>query len=304
VETRPERGGARYSSLVPASASIPPPLITTEDVRHEIHRLFDAGADSGLVIRVYGDDGDSEAADATFREMLASLQMYGAGAEVVVQAPNKTTLARAMAVIGREEHQKRILNHVLTTFGRRLIDPLGGILDTTPEGSLVSRLSMTRTLFLAQLAELRLTPESQQILCDDLRKLLSDDYLAMVAENEERVQRPRVTRVAQEVLRLIGSTFRRAFARWPAHAEQIAASIARRAQGDVKLRDLPVLLREQITAGIEEFLWVETSNDIEGALHALFAEHKSAVPVEPPSIERDTYREFAGACWQIIADHC
>ena len=97
---------------------------------------------------------------------------------------------------------------------------------------------------------------------------------------------------------------RRAFARWPSHAEQIAAAVARRTSGDVKLRELPILLREQITSGIEEFLWVETSNDIDGSLRSLFAEHRSVVPVDPPPIERETYREFAGACWQIIADNC
>ena len=137
-----------------------------------------------------------------------------------------------------------------------------------------------------------------------MRKLLSDDYLAMVAEHEERVQRPRVTRLAQEVLRLIGGTFRRALLRWPDHADRIAGSISRRLGSDVDLRDIPVILREQITAGVEEFLWVETSTEIEGALRALFAQHQSAVTVAPAPLERDAYREFAGACWQIIADNC
>ena len=163
---------------------------------------------------------------------------------------------------------------------------------------------MMRDLFLAQIADLKLTPESQQILSDDVRKLLSDEYLAMVAEHEERVQRPRVTRVAQEVLRLIGGTFRRALLRWPDHAERIAATISRRLSGEHKLGDVPTLLREQVTAGVEEFLWVETSTEIQGALRSLFAEHRDAVKVEPAPLEREAYREFAAACWQIIADNC
>ena len=283
-------------------------LVTTADVLSEIHRLFDAGGDNGLVIRVYGEpDGAGAEANATFREMLASLRMYDdrfKGGPVMVQAPSRTSLARAMSILGREEHQRRILAQVLTTFGRRLIDPLGDQLDATPEGSLMARLGMVRDLCLAHVADLKLTPESQQILGDDLRRMLSDDYLAMVAEHEERVQRPRVTRLAQEVLRLIGGTFRSALLRWPDHADRIAASISRRLQGDVGLRDIPTLLREQITNGIEEFLWVETSTEIQGALNSLFAEQRSAVNMAPAPLEREAYREFAGACWQIIADNC
>jgi hypothetical protein len=163
---------------------------------------------------------------------------------------------------------------------------------------------MMRDIFLAQIADLRLTPESQQILSGDVRKLFKDEYLAMVAENEERVQQPRVARLAQQILRMIGTTFRRALARWPDHAERIAASIVRRAQGDIPIRDLPALLRAQITDGVEEFLWVETSNDIEGSLRALFAENRGAVPIEPAPLARAAYREFASACWEIIAQHC
>jgi hypothetical protein len=293
-------------SLAPQSS---PPLVTTADVMEEIHRLFDAGGDSGLVIRVYGEPAGAGAeADAAFREMLASLRMYddrfNTGGAVMVQAPTRASLSRAMSVLGREEHQRRILAQVLTTFGRRLIDPLGDQLDATPAGSLMARLGMMRDLCLAHIADLHLTPESQQIISDDLRKLLADEYLAMVAEHEERVQRPRVTRLAQEVLRLIGGTFRSALQRWPDHAERIAGTISRRLQGDVGLRDIPTLLREQITNGIEEFLWVETSTEIQGALNSLFAEQRSAVNIAPAPLEREAYREFAGACWQIIADNC
>jgi hypothetical protein len=284
------------------------PLVTQDDVVREIHRLFDAGPDAGLVIRVHGEAGDAAGDGEAFREMLASLRMYDerfrGGGPVTVQAPTRASLARAMSVLGREEHQRRILGQVLTTFGRRLIDPLGYQLDPAPEGTLMARLGMMRDMFLAHVSDLKLTPESQQIVSDDLKKLLSDDYLAMLAEHEERVQRPRVTRLAQEVLRLVGNTFRRALIRWPEHADGIAASVARRLSGTLKLNELPVLLREQITGGIEEFLWVETSTEIEGALRALFAQHHGAVTVAPAPLAREAYREFAGACWAIIAENC
>jgi hypothetical protein len=287
----------------------PAPIVSHDDVVREIHRLFDAGPDAGLVIRVYGEaPGDGGDADATFREMLASLRMYderfGQSGPVTVQAPTRASLNRAMSVLGREEHQRKILGQVLTTFGRRLLDPLGDQLDPRPEGSTMSRLGLLRDMFLAQARDLKLTPESQQILEGDLRKLLTDDYLAMVAEHEERVQRPRVTHLAQEVLRMVGGTFRRALSRWPQHADGVASAIARRVQGEVHLRDIPTLLRDQITNGIEEYLWVETSTEIQGALRSLFAEHHGAVTVDPAPLEREAYRDFARACWQIIADNC
>ena len=65
----PNDGPVRRSSL---------PLITTDDVMAEIHRLFDAGPEVALVIRVHGADDATGggSADDTFREMLASLRMY------------------------------------------------------------------------------------------------------------------------------------------------------------------------------------------------------------------------------------
>lgn len=294
----------------PPRQSLPPaPLITDEDIREEIHRLFDAGPDSGLVIRVYGEPSEGQAAADTFREMLASLRMYEGKQkdeplEILVDAPGKAHIARALSVLGQNQHQKRILDYILTTFGRRLIDPLAEILDTTPTGSLTARLTVLRDIFLAHIADLRMTPESQQILSSDLRKLLTDEYLAMVAENEERVQRPRVAKLAQQILRLVGSTFHRALKRWPDHAEQIASSIVRRSPKKVRLSEVPKLIRGQIIDGIEEFLWIETSADIEGALRPMLAEYQDVMPVSPATLERSTYRQFADACWAIIAEHC
>jgi len=258
---------------------------------------LDAGPDTGLVIRVYGEDEGGPAADAAFREMLASLRMYddrfGRPAVVKVQAPTRASLARAMAVLGREEapapHPRPGAHHLRPAphrSARRPARPHPRRLAPAPP-------RLMRDIFLTQVADLRLTPESQQILADDLRKLLSEDYLAMIAEHEERVQRPRVTHLAR---RCSGSS-----AALPPRAPALARPRRRHRRlhrppghGDVGLRDLPLLLREQITAGIEEFLWVETSTEIQGALRSLFAEHRSAVTVDPAPLEREAYREFAG----------
>jgi len=286
------------------------PLVTTSDVMQEIQRHFGAGVEAGLVIRVHGEPAGGEASAEAFREMMASLRMYddryrlGATAEVLVDPPSRAAIARGLSVLGRVEHQKKVLDHVLTTFGRRLIDPLAVILDTTPAGALTMRMATARDLLIGQIADLKLTPESQQMLTDDIRKLLTDQYLSMIAEHEERVQRPQVKALAQQILRLLGTTFRRALERWPAHAEQIAASIARRNPPKIRLQDVPGLLRTQVTKGVEEFLWVETSTEIEGALGPLFAAHRGLMPGALPSLDRSVYQDFAEACWTIIVEHC
>ncbi|MEP7122294.1 MAG: hypothetical protein ABJE95_15340 [Byssovorax sp.] len=287
-----------------------PTLVSESDVMAEIQRQFGAGAEAGLKIRVYGAPEGGEASAEAFREMLASLQMYddryrvGGTDQVMVDPPTRAALTRGLSVLGRVEHQKRVLDHILTTFGRRLIDPLARILDTTPEGALTVRLGTARDLLLAQIADLKLTPESQHILTTDINKLLTPEYLAMVAEHEERVQRPQVKALAQQILRLLGATFHRAMGRWPDHAEQIAAGMARRFPPKVRLQDVPGLLRTQVTQGVEEFLWVETSTEIEGALGPLFASHRGLIAVPPPRLDRSVYREFAEACWTIIVEHC
>lgn len=283
-----------------------PPLITAQDVEAEIQRLFLAQAGSGLVIRVYGEEGGTAENIEAFREMLNSLRLYdyGTGAgEVFVEAPNSSILTRALNVLTKEQHQKRVLDHILTTFGRRLIDPLAAILDTTPEGTIMSRLSVLRGLFLAQIAELKLTHESQDMLTQDLLMAFDDSYLHMVAEHEERVQRPRVRRLAQEILRLVGSTFHAALRAWPEHADNIAMLISRRMKGQVHLREVPTLIRGQICAAIEDFLWLETATKIETSLDSLFAQHSGLLGGPAPTLDRALYREFAEACWDIIADY-
>lgn len=287
-------------------ASSQSPLITAQDVEAEIQRLFLAQAGSGLVIRVYGEEGGTAENIEAFREMLNSLRLYDYGTgtgEVFVDAPNSSVLTRALNVLAREAHQKRILDRVLTTFGHHLIDPLAAILDTTPEGTIMSRLGVLRDLFLAQIAELKLTHESQDMLTQDLLMAFDDSYLRMVAEHEERVQRPRVRKLAQEILRLVGSTFHGALRAWPEHAENIAMLISRRMKGQVHLREVPTLIRGQICAAIEDFLWLETANKIEAALEPLFAQHAGLLSGPSPSLDRSLYKDFAEACWEIIAEY-
>src|ERR1700761_3134611 len=132
----------------------------------EIQRLFDVSPDSGLVVRVYGEQGGDN--DATFREMLDSLRMHDQRfyepTAVKVEPPSRAALTRAMSVLGRTEHQRRILGHVLTTFGRRLINPLNEQLDNRP---LLPRLGLMRDMFQAHVTGLGLTPASQQELSAD-----------------------------------------------------------------------------------------------------------------------------------------
>jgi len=286
----------------------PPSLISENDVEAEIQRLFLAQSGGGnLVIRVYGEEGGAAENIDAFREMLSSLRLYDYGTaagDVLVDAPNREILTRALGVLAKEQHQKRILDRVLTTFGRHLIDPLATILDTTPEGTIIPRLAVLRDVFLAQIAELKLTHETQSMMGDDIKRLLNDDYLAKVAEHEEQVQRPRVRRLAQQILRLVGSTFHNALRSWPEHAGRIASMVSRRMTGKVQLRDVPTLIRDQICTGIEEFLWVETANEIEGSLVPLFAEHKGLMTGPVPDLDRSLYAEFAEACWEIIAEYC
>ncbi|MBZ0116277.1 MAG: hypothetical protein K8H88_04765 [Sandaracinaceae bacterium] len=283
------------------------PLISANDVRSELQRLFGGGSDGQLVVSVYGSEDDAGVV-ATFDELMHSLHMHGGGPsarglpDMLVQAPDAALIERALSVLGRQELQRQVLDQVLTTFGRRLIDPLGDVLDTSPTGAIMAALIRVRGRLLTDVRDLSVTSETRSILANDVAKLLDDEYLAMLADHEERVQRPRVKKLAQEILRLIGDNFHAALERWPRHAGAIAASAARRIGSQATLRELPELIRAQVVAGIEEFLWVETSAHIEGALAAMFRAHRDIVE-RPPVLEREAYHEFAEGCWTLIASH-
>ncbi|MFO0659052.1 MAG: hypothetical protein U0165_04380 [Polyangiaceae bacterium] len=302
--------GRSNTEVVMAAQGATTTTITNDEVEAELERLFGKAEETGLVIEVVGEHRSNSSPEAVqaFKVLLESLRMFDdryaeRSIDIVVDAPDSMTITKALCVLAKEEHQKRLLDVVLTTFGRRLIDPLAAMLEQGPVGTLAIRLRDLRENIFNQVYDLHLTAESQQILLDDLAKLYTDDYLAMVAEHEERVQRPRVEQLAQRTLRLIGTTFYRALKRWPEHAALIAVAVTKRMSKKVSLRESPVAIRDHITSAIEEFLWVETCSDLEGALFQLFAEHRSVLPVESLTIDRELYTRFAQACWEIVSEH-
>ncbi len=301
---------ARVSSTVRSAEPAPgalatPALISSEDVRRELYRLFGAGGGSEeLVVSILGGEDDA-AAVAAFDELMRSLAMHAGGSsggglpDARVATPDAKMIERALLVLARRELQRELLDHILTTFGGHLIDPLTALLDAGPDGAIMARLHLVRQRVLHDVEDLAVTHETRAVLAGDVEKLLSDEYLAMLAEHEERVQRPRARRMAQEILRVIANAFHAALARWPDHARAIARAARRRVGEEVPLRELPVLIRTQVVAGIEEFLWVETSNDIQGALSSMFGAQRGIL-AEPPELERAAYRAFAERCWQLI----
>jgi hypothetical protein len=288
-----------------------PSLIEATDVRAAIEELFDAGLDNQLVIRVYGEtDQRSPAALDTFKEMLASLKMHddparGVLADEPVATPNRAAITKALSLLETEQVQRGILDFVLTTFGRKLVDPLAALLDRTPEGTLMARLTMLRDIFVAQVTGLHMTRESQGMISGDIKKLLSDDYLSRVAENEENVQRPRVRRLAQKVLQIVGAIFRAALKRFPERAESLVDAVCSRLPDKMRLKAIPPLVRSLVVSAVQNYLWEETSARLEAELLPLFSEFESMVArAAPAALNRDAYRELAEATWTLIERHC
>jgi hypothetical protein len=285
------------------------PIVTHGDVEQTIRTLFSVADNHDLVVRVQGAD-DNEERDHAFGELLDSLAMYNGGAlnatALVVAPPSKESLTRALSVLGKQNLQLRLFEKILLTFGRTLVDPLAEILDRAPGGPLLTHMASLRLRLFQDVGVLRLTQETQQILMGDLGRLLNDDYLTMLAEHEEKVQRPRVKRLAKEVLELVGSTFQKAFQHWHDNASQIADSVSRRFGARLKLGAHPTLIRTRIVDALEEFLWVETSAELSGALSQLFAQRTYEGLVAEPHIEveRGVYHQFAEACWDLIAEQC
>lgn len=288
-----------------------PPLVSDADVEREILRLFTSSASAEhVVVRVHGDDRSPTSRREAFRDLLESLAMYDEryrhGQQVLVEPPSFAAIRQGLGVLGDERLKRRLFERVLKTFGARMIDPLGEMLDTMPGGALLTRMEGLRDEILSGVDELGLTQETQQILLGDLRRLLTHEYLVMLAEHEENVQRPRVKELAREVLQLIGETFQRAFRHWPVHAERIAESVARRLGASVELRENPGLIRTRIVEGVEEFLWVETSTELSGALAQLFRQQRYAGLIDgaAPETDREMYHEFAETCWDLIEENC
>jgi hypothetical protein len=276
--------------------------VSAEDVRVELERLFGGLAEEELVVTVHGAEDDVGAV-ASYRELLVSLEQTGAGERMgasFVRAPSEASVARALAVLSGTSGQRELLDGVLTVFGRRFIDPLGNMLDATPEGLLRMRLTRIRSGILEDVAALGLTRETRELLARDLEGLLSDEYLEMLADHEERVQRPKVEKLARDVLHLIGETFRAALAEWPGYASDLAASAARSWDSEVELRDIPGLVRGHVVPGIEEFFWTRTGPRLSERLEALFASHGD-LTASPESVTRDDYKDVAKLGWDIIA---
>lgn len=302
-------GGIVTDQVNMTSLESAPSVVTHGDVERTVRQLFSVTDGQELVVRVHG-AGDREQRNDAFSELLESLAMYNGGAlkaaELRVAPPGKEAIVRALSVLGQKGLQRRLFERVLLTFGRALVDPLAEILDRAPGGPLLTHMASLRLRLFQGVGDLRLTQETQQILMTDLGRLLSDDYLSMLAEHEEKVQRPRVKKLAQEVLQLVGSTFHRAFQRWHDNAQQIADLVHRRFGGPLALGAHPTVIRTRIVEAVEEFLWIETSAELSGALSQLFAQKAYAGLVASPTVDLDrgVYRQFAEACWELISEHC
>jgi len=280
--------------------------VTEADVEQEIVRLFGNPAETGLVIRVHGDDVTHSGRIEAFRELLGSLSLYDFTSQQEVKPPDVDSLTAALAVIGELRLKRRVFERILLTFGKQLVEPLGKILDTTPGGMLLANMTSVRDNLMAWIARLRLTQETQDKLTTDLRGLLSDDYLAELAEHEETVQRPRVAAMAKEILRLIGGVFERAFRNWPQQARTLADSVVRRMSAGMTLRESPTVIRDRIIEALEEYLWIETGTELMGAVQQLLQQpqYHGLLSGGPPELKRSSYRQFAEACWDIISENC
>jgi hypothetical protein len=278
-----------------------PSLITKQDVEQEVERLFGS---EGVIVRVLSDDPSQSARDAAFATLLDSLRMYGYTDAVTVEAPGTDAIYKGLAVLAKEHLQRQLFQRILLTFGGKVVNPLVAILDSTPQG-VRSRMNDLRGTLLSSVGQLKISHETAQLLREDLRRLLNDEYLDMLAEHEEKVQRPLAEKLAHEVLHLIGATFQRAFKRWPDHARTVADSVSRRMGARVSLRTSPQIIRDRIIEGIEDFLWVETSNELDGALRQLLHRYDWGKLVDrpPPEIDREVYKEFAEACWDLVSSN-
>lgn len=301
----------------------PPPkglTVTPDDVEKEIARLFGDPNETGMVIRVHGGESSMSVRNQAFRELLDSLTMYefhtpsgAAGAalaredskEIVVKPPDLGDLVKALTVLGEPRLKRRVFERILFTFGKHLVEPLGKILDTTPGGMLLSNMTAVRDNLMSWISRLQLTQETQDKLMGDVSGLLTDRYLSELAGHEEKVQRPRVAELAKQILRVIGSSFERAFRHWSGHARTIADSVVRRMSSNMVLRESPVVIRDRIIEALEEYLWIETSTEVTASVQQLFRQpHFHGLVASPPVLKRSSYRLFAEDCWDIISENC
>src|SRR5689334_19635886 len=90
--------------------------VTEADVEQEIVRLFGNPAETGLVIRVHGDDVTTSGRIEAFRELLGSLSLYDFTSQQEVKPPDADALTAALAVIGEPRLKRRVFERILLTF--------------------------------------------------------------------------------------------------------------------------------------------------------------------------------------------
>jgi hypothetical protein len=237
-------------------------------------------------------------APRALRDLVRALDARAPGEEQSALDLDDASLAAAICTLARERHRRRLLVSALTSVGRRLIDPLADILETSIGGGAPLRLARLREVVLAHVGNTALTQETRQILGDDLRKLLDDAYLAMLADHEERVQRPKVEALAHQVFRVVGGVFGEALARIPEHAARIAHDVV----ADAGARPPVDALRRRIVDELEGYFFEQTHVSLEADVTSLFAAQPGLVAARPPALERGAFRETAEACWDVLAE--
>src|SRR4051794_15504508 len=195
---------------------------------------------------------------AIIRELTQSLAMHGGvqmPGDTHVPPPPTDMIRRALGVLVDASGRRRTLGAALAIFGRRVTAQLERILASAEAGP-TARLVAWRGRVLRSLDDVTFTHESIRILRADLERLLTDDYLAMVGDNEEKFLRPRLTELAHRVIEVLGDTFHRALERFGGHIDQLSESIVRQLPKTMTLRDLPSLLKRGFVDALSDFLAV------------------------------------------------
>lgn len=251
-----------------------------------------------------GSQSLDEETKAAISELTRSMQLYTGGSDVAtarVSAPSAQLLRNAVRVLADPSVRRRTLGAALTIFGRRVTAPLDRVLSSRDAGP-AARLRVYRAKILASLDDLRLSHETVKMLRNDLNATLSDAYLDLLGENEDKVLRPRMTELAHRVLDVLGGSFHRALDRFATNADNISGRIVRQMPESMTLSELPSHLKAGFVAAVADYLAVETSTEIEGSLRVLSGQYEDVVPPEQPlAFSEDWYRDVAIECWKVIA---
>lgn len=257
---------------------------------------------------LFGTERDDAEIRASIRELTSSFRMHGGGPSapgaLQVKAPSSAMIRRALNALVEPTARRRTLGAALSIFGRRVVAPLEHLLSSDEEGA-TSRLRAWRNQLLAQVSLLGITHETQQIITGDLARLLSEDYILMLGENEEKTLRPQLSELAQKVLDVLGTVFYRAFDRFSEHIDQISETIVRNLPKTMSLRDMPSELKRGFVSAVTSFLAVETSTELKGSLGILSIQYASLIDAEHPlAFDESWYGDVAAECWQVISGYC